>query len=39
MLANPANEGFRFTSELMEKFLNDVIPEDYPSDIASIKLV
>jgi len=39
MLANPVNEGFRFTSELMEKFLSEVVPEDYPADIASIKLV
>lgn len=39
LLANPANEGFRFTSESMEKFLNDVLPEDYPADIVSIKLV
>lgn len=36
--ANPAHAEFRFTVEMLEKFFTEILPEDYPVDIATVKV-
>jgi hypothetical protein len=37
IVANPANAEFKFTAETMEKFLSEILPDDYPENIALIR--
>jgi S1-C subfamily serine protease len=34
---NPNFAEFKFTAETIEKFLSEVLPEDYPEDIALLR--
>jgi hypothetical protein len=36
--ASPGNADFMFTVEMIEKFLSEILPEDYPADIATLKV-
>jgi len=37
IVANPANAEFKFTAETVEKFLSEILPDDYPENIALIR--